>query len=80
MKGRILVVRVLGSSIVGQLLDSLAFVFVACLFGVFAWELFLTLVLTNYLLKMLIETGFCPITLFAIRKLKKYEGVGNGEN
>jgi len=75
MKGNALWVRIIGSSIVGQLLDSLVFVFIATLTGVFMWELFVTLVLTNYLFKMAIEIFFFPVTLLAVKKLKKAEGV-----
>ncbi|MCL2232711.1 MAG: queuosine precursor transporter [Treponema sp.] len=75
MKGRALWVRIIGSSLVGQLLDSLVFVFVACLTGVFSWELFVTLVLTNYILKTAIEVLVFPFTLAAVRKLKKAEGI-----
>jgi len=74
MKGRALWVRAIGSSLVGELLDSLAFVFFASLTGVFGWELFLSLVLTNYLFKMSIEILVFPLTFFVVRKLKKVEG------
>jgi len=75
MKGRALWVRIIGSSLAGQLLDSLIFVFVATLTGVFSWELFATLVLTNYLLKMAIEVLALPLTSLTVRKLKKAEGI-----
>jgi uncharacterized integral membrane protein (TIGR00697 family) len=75
MKGRALWVRVIGSSLVGQLLDTLVFVAVASLAGVFAWELFVALVLTNYLFKVSIEVIVFPLTFLAVRKLKKVEGV-----
>ena len=75
MKGRAFWVRAIGSSVTGQLLDSFVFVFVASLTGVFGWELFASLVLTNYLLKITIEVILFPLTLFAVRKLKKAEGI-----
>jgi len=75
MKGRALWVRVIGSSLVGELLDSLVFVSVASLTGVFGWELFITLVLTNYLFKVSIEVIVLPFTFLAVRKLKKAEGI-----
>jgi queuosine precursor transporter len=74
MKGRALWVRAIGSSMIGELLDSLAFVFFASLTGVFGWELFLSLVLTNYLFKLSIEVLVFPLTFLAVRKLKKAEG------
>jgi uncharacterized PurR-regulated membrane protein YhhQ (DUF165 family) len=50
-------------------------VFFASLTGVFGWELFLSLVLTNYLFKILIEVLFFPMTFLAVKKLKKAEGI-----
>lgn len=75
MKGNFLWVRTIGSSLVGELLDSLAFVLVASLTGVFGWELFVTLVLTNYLFKISVEIILFPFTFIAVRKLKKAEGL-----
>ncbi|MCL2093689.1 MAG: queuosine precursor transporter [Treponema sp.] len=75
MKGRLLFVRALGSSVVGQLLDSLIFISIASLAGVFPWELFLTLVLTNCLLKVAIEALFTPLTYLSAWYLKKKEGL-----
>jgi uncharacterized integral membrane protein (TIGR00697 family) len=75
MKGRALWVRSIGSSLVGELLDSLVFVFVASLTGVFAWKLFTALVLTNYLFKISVEVILFPLTFLAVGKLKKAEGL-----
>jgi uncharacterized integral membrane protein (TIGR00697 family) len=75
MKGRFLWVRTIGSTLVGELLDSLVFVFIASLTGVFGWELFASLTLTNYLLKCVIEVIMTPATYFAVFTLKKAESV-----
>jgi uncharacterized integral membrane protein (TIGR00697 family) len=75
MKGRLLWVRTIGSTLVGEFLDSLVFVLAATLAGVFARELFLSLVLTNYLLKCLIEALMTPVTYGAVYALKRGEGV-----
>jgi uncharacterized integral membrane protein (TIGR00697 family) len=75
MKGKHLWVRTIGSTLVGEFLDSLVFVFVASLTGVFGWELFLSLVLTNYLFKCTIEVIMTPVTYIAVRKLKKAEAI-----
>jgi uncharacterized integral membrane protein (TIGR00697 family) len=75
MGGRRLWVRTIGSTLVGELLDSLVFVFTASLAGVFGWELFLSLVLTNYFLKCLIEAAMTPVTYLAVRALKGGEGI-----
>jgi uncharacterized integral membrane protein (TIGR00697 family) len=75
MKGRLLWFRAVVSSLVGELLDSLIFVSIACLTGVFGWELFLSLAFTNYILKCLIEALVLPATYAAVRLLKKREGI-----
>ena len=75
MKGRRLWIRTIGSSLIGELLDSAIFVGIAVLAGVFPKELFLSLVVTNYILKVLIEAFVFPLTWLAARKLKQAEGI-----
>jgi len=72
-KGRWLWFRAMLSSLIGELLDSLIFVSIACLMGVFGWHLFLSLALTNYILKCLIEALVLPVTYTVVRMLKKRE-------
>jgi uncharacterized integral membrane protein (TIGR00697 family) len=74
MKGKLLWVRTIGSTLIGEFLDSVIFVFVASSAGVFGWELFVNLVLTNYLFKCAVEVIMTPITYLAVGKLKKAEG------
>jgi uncharacterized integral membrane protein (TIGR00697 family) len=75
MRGRLLWIRVIVSSLIGELLDSFIFVSIACLAGVFGWHLFLSLALTNYILKCLIEVLVLPVTYSLVRFLKKHEGI-----
>jgi uncharacterized integral membrane protein (TIGR00697 family) len=75
LKGRLLWVRSIGSSVVGQLLDSVIFIFIASLVGVFGWEVFAALVLTNYLLKLCMEVIVTPFTYLFVGLLKKSEGI-----
>jgi uncharacterized integral membrane protein (TIGR00697 family) len=75
MKGKHLWMRTIGSTLVGEILDSLIFVLVGTLTGVFGWGLFLNLLLTNYLLKCLIEMIMTPVTYAAVRVLKRKEGI-----
>jgi uncharacterized integral membrane protein (TIGR00697 family) len=75
MEGRLLWVRTIGSSVIGEFLDSLIFVSIACLAGVFPWELFAALIFTNYILKLLIEVVITPFTYLLVWKLKKAEGL-----
>jgi queuosine precursor transporter len=72
-QGRWLWMRTIGSTIVGELVDSVAFVAIASLFKVFPWTLFLTLVLTNYLFKCAVEALMTPVTYGAVSFLKKRE-------
>ena len=75
MKGKMFWTRAMASTLVGQLLDSLVFVSVATLAGVFPRHMFLSLVLTNYVLKCVIEAAALPGTCALVRVLKKREGV-----
>ena len=75
MKGRSLWVRAIGSSLIGEFLDSFIFVLIASLTGVFGWELFATLVITNYLFKLSLEILVFPITFFVVQRIKRAEGI-----
>ena len=75
MKGRLLFVRTIGSTLVGELLDTLIFVLIASAAGVFGWELFWSLVITNYILKCGIEVLMTPFTYRASSFLKQKEGI-----
>ncbi|GHU29471.1 transporter [Spirochaetia bacterium] len=75
MGGKMLWVRTIGSTLVGELLDSLVFVGIACFTGVFEWELFRTLVITNYLFKCSVEFIMTPGTYTVVALLKRAEGV-----
>ncbi|MBA3072565.1 MAG: queuosine precursor transporter [Anaerolineae bacterium] len=72
-KGRWLWMRTIGSTLVGEGVDSIIFVAVACLVGVFPWSLFMTLVVTNYIFKSLIEVLMTPVTYWVVGKLKRAE-------
>lgn len=72
--GRWLWARTIGSTIVGQLLDTLMFVVIASAFGVFPWTLFLTLTVTNYLFKCGVEALMTPVTYGMVNALKHAEG------
>ena len=71
--GRWLWTRTIGSTIFGELVDTVMFVVVASAFGVFPWSLFLTLTLTNYLFKCGVEALMTPITYLIVNSLKRAE-------
>lgn len=73
-RGRWLWTRTISSTLVGQGVDTAVFVIVASLFGVFPWELFFTLTLTNYLFKVGVEVFMTPLTYWIVNLLKRLEG------
>ena len=73
-EGRWLWTRTVGSTLVGEGIDSVIFIAVASLAGVFPWSLFATLVLTNYIFKVAIEVIMTPATYRVVAALKKAEG------
>ena len=72
-QGKNLWQRTIGSTIVGQFSDTFIFILVASLFGIFPWEIFISLMLTNYLFKVSVEVVFTPITYLVVNFLKKAE-------
>jgi uncharacterized integral membrane protein (TIGR00697 family) len=72
-RGRLLWTRTLGSTLIGEFVDTAAFILIACLFGVFPWSLFVTLLVTNYVFKVIIEAAMTPVTYAAVNFLKKAE-------
>ncbi len=72
-RGRWLWTRTIGSTLVGELVDTVVFVVIASLFHVFSWTLFLTLTLTNYIFKVGVEALMTPATYAAVTALKKVE-------
>jgi len=71
--GKWLWMRTIASTLVGEGVDSIIFVGVSCLTGVFPWSLFWTLVVTNYIFKTLVEVIMTPLTYLVVNKLKKAE-------
>ncbi|MBN2117494.1 MAG: queuosine precursor transporter [Anaerolineales bacterium] len=71
--GRWLWTRTIGSTLIGELVDTVVFVFVASAFGVFLWEAFLSITLTNYLFKCSVEALMTPVTYMAVGALKRLE-------
>ena len=72
-EGRWLWMRTIGSTLLGQLVDTLMFVAVASALGVFPWSLFLTLTVTNYLFKCAVEALMTPVTYAVVGTLKRVE-------
>ncbi len=73
-KGRYLWTRTIGSTFFGQAVDSLIFYPVAFL-GIWTTEQVITVMITNWLLKVLWEIVLTPVTYVVVGTLKKSEGV-----
>lgn len=71
-KGKMLWARTIGSTIVGELVDSTLFILIAFA-GILPGSLLLTLIISNYIFKTLVEILFTPITYAVITFLKKEE-------
>jgi uncharacterized integral membrane protein (TIGR00697 family) len=72
-KGRWLWTRTIGSTLVGELVDTGLFIAIASLFGVFPWNVFLSLVITNYIFKVTMEVVMTPLTYTIVNRLKRSE-------
>jgi len=72
-KGKWLWTRTIGSTLVGEGVDTVVFVLIATLFGVFPPALLASLILTNYLFKVGIEVVMTPLTYRIVNFLKKAE-------
>ena len=70
--GRWLWIRTIGSTVVGELADSLIFVLIAFV-GILPDSLLLILIVSNYLFKTAVEILFTPLTYRVIGFLKKNE-------
>jgi uncharacterized integral membrane protein (TIGR00697 family) len=72
-QGRHLWLRTIGSTLVGEGVDSIVFVVIASVFGVFPWEIALSLIVSNYLFKVFIEVVMTPATYRIVAFLKRAE-------
>jgi uncharacterized integral membrane protein (TIGR00697 family) len=71
--GRYLWARTIGSTLVGEGVDSILFVTIACLFGVFPWVIAVSVIVANYVFKVGIEVLFTPLTYRVVNLLKRVE-------
>ena len=71
-KGRFLWVRTIGSTIVGEGVDSIVF-YPAAFWGIWSNELLLQVMLSNYLIKCAWEAVVTPLTYRAVSFLKRAE-------
>ena len=72
--GRYLWVRTIGSTLVGEGVDTLIFALIAFA-GVLPTETLVTLIVSNYVFKVGVEVVFTPLTYAIVNRLKQAEGV-----
>jgi len=72
-RGRHLWMRTIGSTLVGELVDTLLFVMIA-FGGTLSAGLLWTVVISNYVFKTAVEALFTPLTYWIVRVLKRAEG------
>jgi len=70
-KGKFLWIRTIGSTIIGQIFDTLTFMFIA--FNFLPKELFWQMVLAQYLFKVIYEILATPLTYMIVKRIKKVE-------
>ena len=72
-RGRHLWMRTIGSTLVGELVDTLLFVVIA-FGGTLSARLLWAVVVSNYVFKTAVEVFFTPLTYWIVRVLKRAEG------
>lgn len=72
--GRYLWVRTIGSTLVGEGVDTLVFALIAFA-GVLPTETLAALIISNYVFKVGVEVVFTPLTYAIVNRLKRAEGV-----
>lgn len=73
-KGKFLWLRTIGSTIVGEGLDTVIFCLIS-FYGVLPNELLGLVILSNYIFKVGIEVIFTPVTYLIVNALKRLEGI-----
>ncbi len=71
-QGRMLWARTIGSTLVGELIDSTLFILIAFT-GILPMSLLITLIISNYLFKSAVEILFTPVTYKVVKFLKQKE-------
>lgn len=74
MQGRLLWVRTIGSSLVGQGVDTLIF-FPVAYAGPWPWDLLLEIMAVAYVIKVSVEVFMTPVTYAVVTFLKRRTGV-----
>ncbi len=71
--GRWLWMRTIGSTLVGEGVDTIVFALIATLLGVFPTDILVSLIVTNYIFKVGFEAILTPVTYRVVNTLKRVE-------
>lgn len=71
-EGQLLWLRTIGSTLIGEGVDTLVFALVA-FWGVLPNEILIDLIFANYIFKVGVEVVFTPLTYFIVNRLKRLE-------
>lgn len=72
--GKHLWLRTIGSTLVGQIVDTLVFCLIA-FYGELPNDVLWTIIVSNYVFKVLVEVLFTPVTYALVNAMKRAEGV-----
>ena len=72
--GRFLWTRTIGSTVSGQLVDTVVVILIA-FWGVESWQKIIIMIASSYGFKVVYETVATPLTYIVVRQLKRAEGV-----
>lgn len=72
MQGRWLWMRTIGSTVIGELIDSVLFICIA-FWGILPNEVIIGLIVSNYVFKLFFEVVLTPVTYAIVKYLKKNE-------
>ena len=73
-EGKYLWMRTIGSTVAGQLVDTIVVIVIA-FGGTVEWSTIVTLIVSGYGFKVLYEVAMTPVTYAVVGFLKRYEGV-----
>ena len=71
-KGKVLWSRTIGSTVVGEFVDTILFIFIA-FGGILEWKLLFNVIVSNYIFKTGVEIVFTPLTYRIVNFLKRVE-------
>lgn len=71
-KGKVLWSRTIGSTLVGEFVDTILFILIA-FGGILEWRLLFTVIVSNYIFKTGVEIVFTPLTYRIVNFLKRVE-------